>query len=245
MTEDSIKKPAIVTGASKGIGRAISVELARSGFYPIINYRSDEAGAMQTLKMITELGASGEIMAFDVTDFDAVQSAVGRIIADHGTIDALVNNAGITADELFVMMSRKKWHSVIDTSLNGFFNITRPVLEKMVVQKKGAVVSIASVSALMVNRGQANYAAAKAGLIAATRTVAAEVGRLGVRVNVVAPGLVDTEMIKDFPLKNIKSLIPMARIGQPEEIARVVRFLCSDDASYITGQVIAVNGGMC
>jgi 3-oxoacyl-[acyl-carrier protein] reductase len=234
-----------VTGASKGIGRAISVELAKSGYYPIINFRSDEAGAVETLKMITELGASGEIMAFDVTDFDAVQSAVGRIIADHGTIAALVNNAGITADELFVMMSRKKWHSVIDTSLNGFFNITRPVLEKMVVQKNGAVVSIASVSALMVNRGQANYAAAKAGLIAASRTVAAEVGRLGVRVNVVAPGLIDTEMIKDFPLKNIKSLIPMARIGQPEEIARVVRFLCSDDASYITGQVIAVNGGMC
>ena len=245
MTENPPKKPAIVTGASKGIGRAISIELARCGFYTIINYRSDEAGAVETLKMITEQGANGEIMAFDVTDFDAVQSAVGRIIADHGTIDALVNNAGITADELFVMMSRKKWHSVIDTSLNGFFNITRPVLEKMVVQKKGAVVSIASVSALMVNRGQANYAAAKAGLIAATRTVAAEVGRLGVRVNAVAPGLIDTEMIKDFPLKNIKSLIPMARIGQPEEIARVVRFLCSDDASYITGQVIAVNGGMC
>jgi 3-oxoacyl-[acyl-carrier protein] reductase len=245
MTESLNKRPAIVTGASKGIGRAISVELAKSGYYPIINFRSDEAGAVETLKMITELGASGEIMAFDVTDFDAVQSAVGRIITDHGTIAALVNNAGITADELFVMMSRKKWHSVIDTSLNGFFNITRPVLEKMVVQKKGAVVSIASVSALMVNRGQANYAAAKAGLIAASRTVAAEVGRLGVRVNVVAPGLIDTEMIKDFPLKNIKSLIPMARIGQPEEIARVVRFLCSDDAAYITGQVIAVNGGMC
>jgi len=245
MTENANKRPVIVTGASKGIGRAISLEMARSGYYPIINYRSDEAGAVETLKMITEQGANGEIMAFDVTDFDAVQSAVGRIIADHGTIDALVNNAGIAADELFVMMSRKKWHSVIDTSLNGFFNTTRPVLEKMVVQKKGAVVSIASVSALMVNRGQANYAAAKAGLIAATRTVAAEVGRLGVRVNVVAPGLIDTEMIKDFPLKNIKSLIPMARIGQPEEIARVVRFLCSDDASYITGQVIAVNGGMC
>ncbi|MEN8758087.1 MAG: 3-oxoacyl-ACP reductase FabG [Desulfobacterales bacterium] len=245
MTENAIKRPAIVTGASKGIGRAISIELARCGYYPIINYRSDKAGAMETLKMVTDQGADGEIMAFDVTDFDAVQSAVGRIIADHGTIDALVNNAGITADELFVMMSRKKWHSVIDTGLNGFFNITRPVLEKMVVQKKGAVVSIASVSALMVNRGQANYAAAKAGLIAATRTVAAEVGRLGVRVNVVAPGLIDTEMIKDFPLKNIKSLIPMARIGQPEEIARVVRFLCSDDASYVTGQVIAVNGGMC
>jgi 3-oxoacyl-[acyl-carrier protein] reductase len=245
MTENTPKRPAIVTGASKGIGRAISIELARCGYHPIINYRSDKAGAVETLKMVTEQGGGGEIMAFDVTDFDAVQAAVGRVIAEHGTIDALVHNAGITADELFVMMTRDKWHTVIDTSLNGFFNITRPVLEKMVVQKKGAVVSIASVSALMVNRGQANYAAAKAGLIAASRTVAAEVGRLGVRVNVVAPGLIDTEMIKDFPFKNIKSLIPMARIGQPEEIARVVRFLCSDDASYVTGQVIAVNGGMC
>jgi 3-oxoacyl-[acyl-carrier protein] reductase len=129
--------------------------------------------------------------------------------------------------------------------LHGFHNIARPVLEKMVTEKKGAIVSIASVSAMMGNRGQANYAAAKAGLIGASRAIAAEVARLGVRVNVVAPGLIATDMIKNFPLTNIKSLIPMARIGQPEEVAKVVRFLCSDDASYITGQVIAVNGGMC
>ncbi|MFZ0614356.1 MAG: 3-oxoacyl-ACP reductase FabG [Desulfobacterales bacterium] len=245
MTINQPKQPAIVTGASKGIGRAICIELARCGYYPIVNYRSDKAGAEKTLAMVAAAGGAGEIMGFDVTDFEAVQSAVGRIIADHGSIAALVHNAGITADELFVMMSRRKWHSVIDTSLNGFYNITRPVLEKMVVQKQGAIVAIASVSALMINRGQANYAAAKAGLIGAARTVAAEVGRLGVRVNIVAPGLIDTDMIKEFPLKNIKALIPMARIGQPEEVARVVRFLCSEDASYVTGQVIAVNGGMC
>ncbi|MFZ0241618.1 MAG: 3-oxoacyl-ACP reductase FabG [Desulfobacterales bacterium] len=245
MIENPTKRPAIVTGASKGIGRAICIELARCGFYPIVNYRSDKAGAEKTLALVAAAGGQGEIMGFDVTDFEAVQSAVGRVIAAHGTIAALVHNAGITADELFVMMSRRKWHAVIDTSLNGFYNITRPVLEKMVVQKKGAIVAIASVSALMINRGQANYAAAKAGLIGAARTVAAEVGRLGVRVNVVAPGLIDTDMIKEFPLKNIKALIPMARIGQPEEVARVVRFLCSEDASYVTGQVIAVNGGMC
>ena len=245
MTVNPDKKPAIVTGASKGIGRAICIELARCGYYPIVNYRSDKAGAEKTLAMVAAAGGEGEIVGFDVTDFEAVQSAVVRIIAAHGTIAALVHNAGITADELFVMMSRRKWHAVIDTSLNGFYNITRPVLEKMVVQKQGAIVAIASVSALMINRGQANYAAAKAGLIGAARTVAAEVGRLGVRVNVVAPGLIDTDMIKEFPLKNIKALIPMARIGQPEEVARVVRFLCSEDASYVTGQVIAVNGGMC
>jgi 3-oxoacyl-[acyl-carrier protein] reductase len=239
------KKLAIVTGASRGIGRAVCVELAGHGFFIIINYRSDETGAMDTLRRVEAEGSAGEIMRFDVADPEAAQAAVDQVIQRHGTIDVLVNNAGTTADELFVLMSRKNWHSVIDTSLHGFYNITRPVLEKMVVEKRGAVVSIASVSAFMPNRGQANYAAAKAGLIGASRAVAAEVARLGVRVNVVAPGLIETDMIKNFPLQNIKALIPMARIGRPEEIARVVRFLCSEDASYITGQVITVNGGMC
>jgi 3-oxoacyl-[acyl-carrier protein] reductase len=238
------KKIAVVTGASRGIGRAVCVELARSGYFPIINYRSDAAGAAETLRRV-ETEGSGEIMQFDVTDPDATQAAVEHIAGRHGRIDALVNNAGITADELFVMMARKSWHSVIDTSLNGFYNMTRPVLEKMVVEKRGAVVSIASVSAFMPNRGQANYAAAKAGLIGASRGVASEVARLGIRVNVVAPGLIETDMTKDLPLPNIKSLIPMARIGRAEEVATVVRFLCSEDASYITGQVVTVNGGMC
>jgi 3-oxoacyl-[acyl-carrier protein] reductase len=238
------KKIAVVTGASRGIGRAVCVELARSGYFPIINYRSDAAGAAETLRKV-EAEGSGEIMQFDVTDPDAAQAAVEHIVAHHGTVDVLVNNAGITADELFVMMARKSWHAVIDTSLNGFYNMTRPVLEKMVVEKRGAVVSIASVSAFMPNRGQANYAAAKAGLIGASRGVASEVARLGIRVNVVAPGLIATDMTKDLPLPNIKSLIPMARVGRAEEVATVVRFLCSEDASYITGQVITVNGGMC
>jgi 3-oxoacyl-[acyl-carrier protein] reductase len=238
-------KIAVVTGASRGIGRAVCVELARCGYYPIINYRSDADGAAETLRRVESEGSGGEVMQFDVADPDAAQAAVDRILERHATIDALVNNAGITADELFVLMAPKSWHSVIDTSLHGFFNMTRPVLEKMVVEKKGAVVSIASVSAFMPNRGQANYAAAKAGLIGASRGVASEVARLGIRVNVVAPGLIATDMTKDLPLPNIKALIPMARVGRPEEVATVVRFLCSDDAAYITGQVITVNGGMC
>jgi 3-oxoacyl-[acyl-carrier protein] reductase len=239
------RKLAVVTGGSKGIGRAVCVELARCGYFLVVNYRTDRPGAEQTLNMVRSQGADGELLGLDVSDFDAAQAAVAQILERHPTIDVLVNNAGITADELFVMMSRRDWHAVIDTSLHGFYNVTRPVVEKMVVEKKGAIVSIASVSALMGNRGQANYAAAKAGLIGASRALASEVARLGVRVNVVAPGLIETEMIKNFPLKNLKSLIPMARVGQPEEVARVVRFLCSDDAAYVTGQVVCVNGGMC
>lgn len=244
MNNTQNKPVALVTGASKGIGRAISVELASAGFHIIINYLSDEAGALETKRLVEEADSSGDIMPFDVSDGDAAQEAINTIIEQHETIDILINNAGITADGLFVMMSRKNWESVVNTSLNGFYNMTKPVLEKMIRKKKGAIVSISSASALMANRGQANYSAAKAGLNAASRAVASEVARLGIRVNVVAPGLIETDMISKAPVKEIKAMIPMARIGKPEEVARVVRFLCSDDASYITGQVLSVNGGM-
>ena len=244
MTQHDDEKVALVTGASRGIGRAVCLALAREGFYVTVNYRKDRTGAEQTLHEIRSLGAGGGIAGFDVRDERAARQAVEALFAERGRIDVLVNNAGVTADELFVMMSRKKWDTVIDTGLNGFYNVTRPVLERMVVQKTGAVVSIASVSALLPNRGQANYAGAKAGLIAASRVAAAEVPRLGVRVNVVAPGLIETDMTRDLPRKEIKGLIPMARVGRPEEVASVVRFLCSEEASYITGQTIGVNGGM-
>jgi 3-oxoacyl-[acyl-carrier protein] reductase len=242
--ETTEKKIAIVTGASKGIGRAICVELAKSGCYLIINYMSDKTGAEQTLAMVKEAGSDGEICRFDVRDTEAAETVINDVAQRFGSIDILVNNAGIIADGLFVMMSKDNWQSVINTSLDGFYNLTRPVLEKMVRRRRGSIVSISSAAALMANRGQANYSAAKAGLTAASRAVASEVARLGIRVNVVAPGLIDTEMIKAAPIENIKTLIPMARIGKPEEVAKVVRFLCSDDASYVTGQVISVNGGM-
>jgi 3-oxoacyl-[acyl-carrier protein] reductase len=238
------QKIAVVTGGSRGIGRAIAVELAAHGYQIVITYKSNDEAAAETLRLIRDAGGSGEAVKFDVGNAAEAEGAINGLLGRLERIDVLVNNAGVTADGLFLMMPRSDWNAVIDTTLHGFYNMTKPVLRKMLRRKSGSIVSLSSVSALVGNRGQANYAAAKAGLIAASRVLASEVARLGVRVNVVAPGAVDTEMIRDAQLENIKQMIPMGRIGRPEEVAKVVRFLCSDDASYITGQVISVNGGM-
>ncbi len=239
----SDRKVAIVTGGARGIGRAIALELAVAGYYIVVNYRSNDEAAEETLRMIRAGGGDGEPARFDVRDAEAAAAALQDILARFRNVEILVNNAGITADGLFIMMPDSDWNSVIDTTLKGFYNVTKPVLKRMLRNKRGSVVSI-SVAALVPNRGQANYSAAKGGLIAANRSIAAEVARIGVRMNVVAPGLIETEMIQGAPVERIKDIIPMARIGRPEEVAKVVRFLCSDDASYITGQAISVNGGM-
>lgn len=241
MSEEQV---ALVTGGSRGIGRAIAMELSRAGYRVIITYKVNDAAAEETLAAIREKGGQAEAVRFDVADSAEATAKMEEIISRNKDIHILVNNAGVTADGLFMMMSEENWDTVIQTTLKGFFNVTKPVIQRMVRNHKGAVVSISSVSAMMGNRGQVNYAAAKSGLIAASRALSSEVARLGVRVNVVAPGLIDTEMIKGAPVERIKDVIPMARLGKAEEVAKVVRFLCSDDASYITGQVIFVNGGM-
>src|SRR5512135_1489244 len=238
------KNVALVTGGSRGIGRAICLELAKSGSYVIVNFRSNKKAAEETLESIRQAGGTGETVCFDVANPEETGRNIEALLALHDAIDILVNNAGEIADSLFALMSSEEWTKVLNTSLQGFYNVTKPVLMKMVNKKQGSIVTISSVSARLGQRGQTNYSAAKAGLEGACRSLASEVARLGIRVNVVAPGLIQTEMIQNIPKEMIKQIIPLGRVGLPEEVAKVVRFLCSDEASYITGQVISVNGGM-
>ena len=238
------KRIALVTGASRGIGRAIAIELAAGGHHLLLNYRSQDEAAAEGLANITDAGGSAELLKFDVRSADAVNAALGPFVDGDKTISVLVNNAGITRDGPFPAMDEDAWQDVTRTSLDGFYNLTRPLVMPMVRQRFGRIINLSSVSGLVGTRGQVNYSAAKAGLIGATRALAQEVAKRKVTVNAVAPGLIDTDMITDAPVKEIVAAIPMRRLGRPDEVAKLVSFLASEHAGYITGQVIGINGGL-
>jgi 3-oxoacyl-[acyl-carrier protein] reductase len=237
---------ALVTGGSRGIGRNVCFKLAQMGFTVIINYVSNEAEAQKTLEEVKNLGGDGELLRFNVMDREACTQAIAQWEQSHPGefIEVLVNNAGIRKDSLLMRMSEDDWDSVIGTHLGGFYNVTRHVVRQMLSKRKGRIINMASLSGLKGVPGQANYAAAKGGLIAATRSLANEVGRKGITVNAVAPGFIRTDMTEDLNQAELTKMIPLNRFGEAEEVADLVAFLASDKAAYITGECISINGGL-
>ena len=243
----SDKKIALVTGGSRGLGRAIAVRLAKDhGCHVLVNYTSNAAAADETIKMSEEVGGTAEAIGFNVADRDSVNKALDAWIEANpdNHIEIIINNAGITKDGLFMVMSDENWDDVLGVSLGGFFNVTKKLVDKMIRKRFGRVVNVVSVSGMMGNAGQVNYSAAKAGVIGATKALAKEIAKRNVTVNAVAPGFIETDMTADFDQKEMSRMIPMHRFGKPEEVAAAVSFLVSDDAAYITGNVININGGL-
>lgn len=234
---------ALVTGGSRGIGAAIAKRLAQDGYEVIVNYVSNENAAAKTKADIEARGGKAYLRQFDVTVAEETRDAIENLLKGH-KIAVLVNNAGVASDGPFPVMEERDWNRVIQTTLNGFYNATRPLVMPMIRARFGRIVNLSSVSGIIGNRGQVNYSAAKAGIIGATKALAQEVAKRGVTVNAVAPGLIETDMIEHAPVEEILKHIPMRRLGKPEEVADLVAFLCSDRASYITGQVISIAGGL-
>lgn len=237
------KLVALVTGASRGIGADIALGLASDGFDVWLNYQSNDAAAEKVAGDIRELGRECRLLRFDVTDKHAVEAALEPLIQEE-TPHILVNNAGFARDGIFGLMPQDDWSSVISVHLGGFFNVTRAVIPLMLKKRRGRIVNVASLSGQAGNAGQVNYSAAKAGLIGATKALAKEVARRNILVNAVAPGIIETDMTARLPLDKILPMVPLGRVGKPAEVTGCVRFLCSEAASYITGQVIAINGGL-
>jgi 3-oxoacyl-[acyl-carrier protein] reductase len=234
----------LVTGASKGIGRAIATRLASDGFGIVVHYGQDHAGAEETLAAVRECGVAGRLLSFDLVDRAECRLRLDADITKHGIYYGIVLNAGIARDNAFPALADDDWDRVLDTNLDGFFNVLRPLVMPLVsARRPGRIVTLSSVSGITGNRGQVNYSAAKAGIIGATKALAVELAKRNITVNCVAPGLIDTQMSAGVPAEILK-IIPMQRVGTPQEVAAVVSFLCSDDASYVTRQVISVNGGM-
>lgn len=240
MTE---KKIALITGGSRGIGKACALELASAGYDVAINYVGNEDAANATVEELKAVGADAIALKFDVTDKEAVEAGVQAVMDKFGRLDVLVNNAGITRDGLFMRMSAENWEAVINTNLNSAFYVSNPVVKIMMKQRSGAIVNMASISGVFGNAGQANYSAAKAGLIGLTKSLAKELGSRNIRVNAVAPGFIQTDMTKDLNLDGIVDHIPLKRLGEVQDIAKTVKFL-AEDATYITGQVLQVDGGL-
>ena len=239
-------KYALVTGGSRGIGRAVSLRLAKAGYTVIINYQSNEQAAQETLQAIQSQGGQAELLRFDVSNPDSVQNALDAWQSSHPEdyIDVLVNNAGIRRDNLLVWMEPDDFEAVLRTNLFSFYHVTRPLLTPMIRHKHGRIINIASLSGITGLPGQCNYAAAKGGLIAATKSLAKEVAKKNVTVNAVAPGFIKTDMTDGLEEAELKKTVPMNRFGSAEEVAALVAFLASDDASYITGECISINGGL-
>jgi 3-oxoacyl-[acyl-carrier protein] reductase len=236
----------LVTGGSRGIGRAICVKLASLDLHVLINYKSNEHEALETLALIRKTGGTGELLQFDVSDPVQVEAAINLWNEQHNNeyIEVVVNNAGIRKDVLLMWMEDEQWHDVINTNLNGFFYVTRALLKNMLVKKYGRIVNIVSLSGLKGLPGQVNYSAAKAAVIGATKALAQEIGKKNVTVNAVAPGFIKSDMTRDLNENELKSMIPLNRFGLPEEVADLVCFLASEKSSYITGEVISINGGL-
>lgn len=238
-------KRVLVTGGSKGIGQAIAIELGKEGYDVCIHYASDKAGAESTLSQVKESGGEGHIIQFDVRNREETRKTLSEELEEFGPFFGVVSNAGVAKDDSFPSMSDEDWDKVIDTNLNGFYNVVQPCVMPMIRSRKpGRIITISSVSGITGNRGQVNYSATKAGLIGATKSLALELGKRNITVNCVAPGIIDTGMVTEEQFDYAKPLIPLRRMGEPAEVAGLVSYLMSDKASYITRQVISINGGL-